>query len=72
MERRGVEPPTSALRTQKSLVATLNQQQLTATPDSGCTSGCTCNACLLQLAAVLREWLDGEERRRLVELLLGD
>lgn len=41
MERRGVEPPTSALRTHGLTVLTDDQPEVATTNDSGCTNGCT-------------------------------
>ena len=41
VERKGVEPSTSALRTHDSAVLSDNQSELAATPDSRCTNGCT-------------------------------
>ena len=41
VERRGVEPPTSALRTHESSVPSVNLSEVTATGSDGCTNGCT-------------------------------
>ena len=41
MERKGVEPSTSALRTQPPRVVTDTDKGFTSTPKAGCTSGCT-------------------------------
>ena len=44
-------------------------QQVTPTAGDGCTNGCTCDRCLVQLSEHLRGLLDGEQCRRLAELL---
>ena len=41
VERRRIELPTSALRTQKSRVPSGNLSEVAATADSRCTNGCT-------------------------------
>ena len=41
VERKGVEPSTSALRTQESRVPSGNLSDVAATADSRCTNGCT-------------------------------
>ena len=41
VERRGVEPPTSALRTHESTVLSDNLSEVTAIDNSACTSACT-------------------------------
>lgn len=41
MERKGVEPSTSALRTHKDGDASVNGPELTATPSAACTVACT-------------------------------
>lgn len=76
MERKGVEPSTSALRTQRGVVATENQQELTTTLDSCCTNGCTdstptgSNADPLEkLTAALLLTLSPADRERLAAAL---
>ena len=41
MERKGVEPSTSALRTQEACDASDGLQEVTATPTAACTTACT-------------------------------
>ena len=41
MERRGVEPPTSALRTQPLVVLTENLPEVMSTEITACTNACT-------------------------------
>ena len=41
VERKGVEPSTSALRTQRPTHTTQSLQRVVATPNSCCTTGCT-------------------------------
>lgn len=75
VERKGVEPSTSALRTQAGVVPTGNPPELTTSPDSGCTNCCTnsppsvSNADpLATLADALRQ-LSPADRERLAALL---
>ena len=41
MERKGVEPSTSALRTQQHSLVTDSPIEVVTPPDFGCTTGCT-------------------------------
>ena len=54
MERKGVEPSTSALRTQPLRVVSENQKGLAATGESGCSSGC-CESVENELGESVRE-----------------
>jgi hypothetical protein len=40
------------------------------TQGNGCTNGCTCDRCLLELADALKGQLSIDERRKLAVLLL--
>jgi len=41
VERKGLEPSTSALRTQRDGVLSVDTKQVTPTAANGCTNGCT-------------------------------
>ena len=70
MDLRGVEPLTSALRTQRSSNLSDAGKGLTNEPPTACTNACTSETqkLLEVLAATLRS-LSDEDRARLAELM---
>ena len=73
MDLRGLEPLTSALRTQRSINLSDAGKGLTDEPPTACTNACTSETqkLLEVLAATLRS-LSDEDRARLAELIQGE
>jgi hypothetical protein len=77
VERKGVEPSTSALRTNCGVVLSTDRAPLTANADSRCTTGCTSfpvtghGANLEAFVDAIRESLSADDLKRLIELLAG-
>ena len=73
MDLRGLEPLTSALRTQRSINLSETGKGLRDEPLAACTNACTSETqkLLEVLAATLRS-LSDEDRARLAELIQGE